>query len=459
MPDVLIIGAGAAGLSAAIDLARAGLSVEILEARDRVGGRIFTQDDSTTNSPVELGAEFVHGFPPEIWQTLQANNLLATQIAGDPWCVRNGKLDPCNFFGKAEEILDAMDDKHPDESFMQFLARRFPGDHDREAKQRATSYVSGFNAADPNDVSVHWLAHSRAADEQIEGDRAFRIKGGYRKLVGILQNQLNALNIPVYLNTVIRKIRWNSSSVQIETTTGHVGADALVRPAESSSAKSLAPTNDKSFTARYALVTLPLAILQSQSVTFDPRLPSTKISALHKLAMGKVVRVTLVFRRRFWERVGRAPSPAHSSKTLANMSFLFSDDPSFPTWWTHMPVHSPIITGWSPARCAEHLAGLSQGRVIDKAVESLSGLLGLSKSALQQELANAYFYDWDSDPFCCGAYSYVRVGGEGCQQALAAPVDDILFFAGEHTDISGHNGTVHGAIASGKRAAAEILAG
>jgi monoamine oxidase len=88
----------------------------------------------------------------------------------------------------------------------------------------------------------------------------------------------------------------------------------------------------------------------------------------------------------------------------------------------------------------------------------LSALLQVEKSHVQSQLASAYFHDWDTDPFSRGAYSYVKVGGEGCQQTLGAPVESTLFFAGEATDVSGHNGTVHGAIASGKRAAAEILA-
>ena len=87
----------------------------------------------------------------------------------------------------------------------------------------------------------------------------------------------------------------------------------------------------------------------------------------------------------------------------------------------------------------------------------MAGLLGESKEPLQSELAAAYFHDWNSDPFSLGAYSYVKVGGEGCQKTLGAPIENTLFFAGEATDTSGNNGTVHGAIASGKRATQEIL--
>src|SRR5436190_20594901 len=104
-PDILIVGAGIAGISAALELARAGLRVTVLEARDRVGGRILTQHDTTLNRPIELGAEFVHGFAPEILQVAQQHNIPVTEAEGHPWCSMEGRLQPCNIFEKANEIL------------------------------------------------------------------------------------------------------------------------------------------------------------------------------------------------------------------------------------------------------------------------------------------------------------------------------------------------------------------
>jgi monoamine oxidase len=92
-------------------------------------------------------------------------------------------------------------------------------------------------------------------------------------------------------------------------------------------------------------------------------------------------------------------------------------------------------------------------------LKALGSLLGVGMAELSQLLEAAYFHDWQSDPFSRGAYSYGAVGADGAQQALASPIENTLFFAGEATDTSGHNGTVHGAIASGRRAAQEIIRG
>ena len=119
----------------------------------------------------------------------------------------------------------------------------------------------------------------------------------------------------------------------------------------------------------------------------------------------------------------------------------------------------PIITGWAPFRCAERLSGKTRSFVVDRSLRTLGRLLNIGVDEITQLLEAAYFHDWQSDPFSRGAYSYGTVGADGAQQALASPIENILFFAGEATDTTGHNGTVHGAIASGHRAAKEILDG
>jgi len=161
---------------------------------------------------------------------------------------------------------------------------------------------------------VHWLVHSLRAAKQIEGDRAFRIAGGYQTLIDILLNELNKLNVAFELNTTVREIKWRPGSTQV--------SHKLC-------------TGDKMFTAPRALITLPLGVQQAvpDSVRFDPVLPHEKLHAMEKLVMGKVVRATLCFRDPFW----RENPTFRENKTLADMSFLLSRDEFFPTWWTEMP--------------------------------------------------------------------------------------------------------------------------
>lgn len=439
----MIIGAGAAGLAAAVTLQRSGLSVTLLEARNRIGGRMFTQRDPVFQTPIEFGAEFIHGLPSEIWGPLQARNTTITEVTGEQWCAGNGALSNCDTFSQVDEILTTMDARLPDESFLSFLERRFPESNSTpeqlEARRRAVAYVTGFNAADPNRVGVHWLVQGMRAEETIEGDRAFRSMHGYEDLLEVFRQELASTGVGMQNETVVDSVRWSRGQAEIGA---HRGNESC------------------KFAAAKVLVTLPLGVLQASFqdtgvVRFMPELPGSKLEALKRLEMGSVIRVTLRFRRRFWDAIAPLIDDRH---TLGEMSFLFSEDRWYPTWWTTMPAKLPIITGWAPFTSAERLSGKNRSFVIDQALRTLGTLLNRGAEELAQLLDEAYFHDWQSDPFSRGAYSYGAVGSDGAQEALGSPLEDTLFFAGEATDTNGHNGTVHGAIASGHRAAQEILA-
>jgi monoamine oxidase len=439
-PAVIVIGAGVAGLAAACQLGRAGMAVHIIEARDRIGGRVFTDLDPGCDCPIELGAEFIHGKPPEIWELLGKAKTEITEVQGDAWCAEQDRLSPCGFWNDVDQILQKMDDSKPDESFAAFLDRccRDPKTQAKQqAKQRAQSYVSGFNAADPALVGVHWLVKEMQAEEKIEGGRAFRCHNGYKDLLDVFQQEIKNYSIAVQTETVVRQVHWNAGSVKVE-----------IRDPKSAS----------TLEAPRVLITLPLSLLKAPVgepgvVQFTPELPGDKKAALDKLEMGKVIRVTLRFRERFWDSI----KPAGARGSLSNMSFLFGQDDWFPTWWTTNPAKSPIITGWAPFRSAERLSGKSRSFVVEHSLQTLSTLLRVSQSELQNILEDAHFHDWQSEPFSLGAYSYGKVGATEAQQVLTEPIQHTIYFAGEATDTTGNNGTVHGAIASGYRAGKQIL--
>jgi monoamine oxidase len=443
--DVLVIGAGAAGLAAARSLSAAGLTVSLLEARDRIGGRICTQHLKSLPIPIECGAEFVHGKPPETWEIIEAAGLTVCEVAETHWLVENGTIVQCKDYpSEVASIINRLNRQADepglhDQSFQQFLNERCE-DASEHARSLATAFVEGFNAAPADCISTQWLAESGRASEKIEGDKIFRILNGYDSVIEWLRAGLDPHLVTLRLNTVVTEIDWRRGRVEVkaQSSTGHPF-----------------PT----FIASRAIVTLSLGVLQAPddapgAIRFDPDLRE-KREAVGRLAMGQVIRIVLCFCDRFWEK-GQLPLNQKCGD-LSQLTFLHSPSEPFPTWWTAMPVKAAVLTGWAGGRVAESLSHLPESLVLERAVESLAHLFGLSRADVEGQLRNWFVHDWQSDPFARGAYSYVPVGALDAPVILARPVDDTLFFAGEATNTDGHSGMVHGAIATGRRAADEVL--
>jgi monoamine oxidase len=170
---------------------------------------------------------------------------------------------------------------------------------------------------------------------------------------------------------------------------------------------------------------------------------------LKRLAAGPVIKVLLRFRSAFWEKLDRG--------RYARAAFFHSPGAVFPTFWTTLPVRTPLLVAWAAGPKAERLAGANADRLIGEALASLRSIFGEATGA-ERTLEGAWVHDWQADPYARGAYSYVTTGGEGAREALAAPLSDTLFFAGEAADTAGDAGTVAGALRSGVRAAREVLA-
>jgi monoamine oxidase len=162
----------------------------------------------------------------------------------------------------------------------------------------------------------------------------------------------------------------------------------------------------------------------------------------------------LHFRDRFW--VERRPGRLRGSRRLDCLTFLHTSDPDVPVWWTAMPVRAPLLVGWAGGPAADRLSGEGHDAVLGLALRALARQLGISRRSLESGLVGWWTHDWRRDPFARGAYSYALVGGADAAAALARPVQRTLYFAGEAADPEGRTGTVHGAIASGRRAAALV---
>jgi FAD binding domain-containing protein len=161
-PDLIVVGAGAAGLSAAIKVARSGFRRDCRSAESHRRTHVHAAR-SSWHARMELGTEFIHGLPPEIWKPLETHRSDIAEVVGEPWCSVNGRLARCNFFSSVESILEKMNCRGNEESLLSFLDRRFPesaSSKKQEMRRRALAYVTGFSAADPNRVGVHWLVQS-----------------------------------------------------------------------------------------------------------------------------------------------------------------------------------------------------------------------------------------------------------------------------------------------------------
>ena len=148
---------------------------------------------------------------------------------------------------------------------------------------------------------------------------------------------------------------------------------------------------------------------------------------------------------------------------LVEPGFIHSGDEGFPTWWTALPAPASqqapplVLTAWAGGPKAEKLSASPDAALAERAIDSLNRILGADRAAVASEIQDWRFHNWRRDPFARGAYTYAGLGGLEARRRLAVPVENTLYFCGEATDTEGHAATVHGALASGRRAARQIL--
>jgi monoamine oxidase len=420
--DVVVIGAGAAGLAAARDLSEAGRRVVVLEARTRLGGRVCTIHHPEWPIPVDLGAEFLHGEAREARRIADAADLGVIEIP-DRHAWADGRIQP---MGDAWKRLATLRRRIPargrDVSFAEFLARRRMAPSDREL---ARLFVEGYYAAHMDQASAQALRAS-PGDSQ-ETSRQFRLASGYSGVVHWLRAGLDPERVRVRLGTVVSEVRWKRGEVEV-------------------SHRSRAGTRDEWTAARAAVITLPIGVLKAPpgeigAVRFTP-VPPMLQRALGALEVSHVCKLVLRFRDAFWEDKGP-------------FDFFHDRQGPFPTWWASSPWQVPVLTAWAGGPRAEALRDLDASALADRGLDALARMMAMRRRVLEELLEAWRLHDWRRDPFSRGAYSYVGVGGLPAQRGLKRPVADTLYFAGEATETE-EMGTVAGAIASGRRAARSV---
>lgn len=406
---------------AARELAKAGAEVELVEARNRLGGRIHTLPAASGGAAIELGAEFIHGADHDVWPIVREAKLRTHKVPDRHWRPSPGGLvKEKKFWDKLEQVFSRINPAVPDQDFRSFIDQAWSIND--EAKKLSVDYVEGFHAAPADQISIQALAKAEAAAEREDATHTFRITDGYGALVSWLTHELKTLGVSISTETVVRRLHWEP---------GRVDATAETL------------TGERAFRAGCAIITLPLGVLKGEgpsSLVFEPRLPA-KQRTIHGLAIGAIVKVTLQFRARFWPN--------------NNFGFIHSDERWFRTWWSD--ERGPVLTGWAGGPRAERLVREGKEAILRFAVQAVSGLFKADPARVQDWLVSSHYHDWAGDEFSRGAYSYTPVGMVELPRHLGAAVKDTLFFAGEATDAEGDQGTVHGALRSGCRVAREIL--
>jgi monoamine oxidase len=413
--DVVVVGAGAAGLMAARTVAETGLDVVVLEGRKRAGGRILTIRPPDLTCAVELGAEFVHGDAPLTRELLDEAGLELSRLEAESFQARAGRIGPAEAWKSIERVLGALDEeREPDRSFAEFLRSPDAAGFDARDRERALAFVEGFHAADPERVSERGLAREGGGGAVSGG----RIPAGYDRIVDRLADGLVGR---IRFAHVVKRCAWSDDGVTLW------GAGFSTR-------------------ARAAIVAVPHAVLRAPakaaaSITFDPVVfgLAAKLAAVET---GDVVRLVIA-----------TDAPAAAVFGLqADAFFLHTPACDFNAFWSVEPSGVPALVAWSGGARSR---GLPRGRDarFRAALETLRVAAGPAGARFAASARTAHAHDWRRDPFARGAYGYPVVGG-GPLEPLHTGA---LAFAGEA--FAGKTiGTVEGALDTGRDAARELLA-
>ena len=411
--DILIIGAGIAGLAAGRKFTKAFKNVVILEAAERPGGRIADLEDASFPGPVMLGAEFIHGKLPLTLALLKEAGVGYQPIEGRSVKMTGGKIDQT---GDEDidwpAVMDRLGALEEDMSLREFLSLHFGDDKYRNLRDAVENFAKGFDAADPSAASAMALFR----EWEMEEDEQYRVDGGYGRVVSFLEGECLLYGCEIHYNSVVKEVNWRPGFAEVVTADGrHFGAEKVI-------------------------VTVPAGVLQLKeeapaSILFYPPLPS-RFDAVQDMGVGPVIKIILSFGDAFWE-----------AKTGTNAGFIFSKG-VFPTWWTQSPSQVPVLTGWMAGPAVGEYSGAPDETILELAVTSLASILGMPSTEIRSHLLAWKVGNWAANPFSNGAYTYPTVAVPRPSEILASPVEGTLFFAGEAAYEGRYGGTVEAALAS-----------
>jgi monoamine oxidase len=429
---VVVAGAGLAGLVAARDLEAGGAGVVVVEARDRVGGRVHTLRDGFADSQhAEAGADLIEAEQTHVLELARELRLEPVRILRRGWGFygtdRTGRLRIRNTLTSFDRAADHLAAEMRDyrlaggrwdspitaaiarQSVAEWLARR-KADGDLVA---AVKGLRGFFLADPEDLSLIALVDEFASGDAPGGSAQFRIRDGNDRLATAMAGKQRGR---VLLKTVVRRVVQHAAGVQVSVEGGR----------------------RHQIDADFAVIALPASTLRD--VQFDPPLPPAQTGAIATLRYGAATRVLLQFDRRFWRQPARP--------------YAFgSDQPTGAVWdGNEQQARRPgILSLLAGGRASSEVRAIMQAGGIDALIERLMWLGTPSTLVAHKVVA------WEDDEWSRGGYAYFDPSFDPALRQWLGRAFGRLTFAGEHTSAGGQ-GYMNGAVESGKRAAAEVRA-
>ncbi len=419
---ILIIGAGIAGLAAARSLHDSGYAVTVLEARDRIGGRVWT-DHAWPGIPLDLGASWIHGINGNPIKALADQWGVTTVFSDyDNLAVydRHGRkltaaeLDELFLYLTAvdETITAAQEEADEDMPLSAPIAAAAEEEELTPEQMIQLNYVVNAAIEQEYAADVDELSLLEWNQDEDQSGHDVLFPGGYDQIIHPL-----AAGLDVRLSHVVSEVRYGDEEVTIVT-------------------------NQGTFNGRQAIITIPLGVLKKGSIRFDPPLPAWKQAAIGRLGMGLLNKTYLRFPHVFWdadvEMIGRISTPKGKWAEFLNMA---------------QHTGQPVLCGFNAAAYGRALEARSDTDIVAEMMAALRQMFG---PAIPEPEA-WHITRWASDPFAYGSYSFIPVGASGDDyETLAQPLGVTLFFAGEATQRA-FPSTVHGAYLSGQRAAQEIL--
>lgn len=420
---VIVIGAGASGIYAAHLLMKQGVDVTILEASNRIGGRMMA-NTSFADFPIEMGAEEIHGKRSVLYDlaAFVAPENLVEHTGKDFYWMNNLLRDEQNLLSQSEyagevetmfQLIDSLG-TYPEENKLlsQYLVDfpLIPSLHPIVNALVANEYGSSNNR-------IGMLALKEAEAGYSSGDESFGLNGiSYWQL---FEYAFSDAIGKVVLNEAVKTIDYSGSIVRVKSIHG------------------------VEYVADRVLVTIPLTILKNNSIEFLPALPSEKLQAIQSIEMGGGIKITIKFTSPFWDP---------DTQSILGASIV-------PEYWVTAADKTSngfYLTAFIMGESADNLALLSENAAIQELLSELSTLY--PNGNVQSLFSGEFLYkNWANEPYIGGSYSYPSINSAGQRENLASSISNKLFFAGEATNYDGHLATVHGAMETGYRAAIEIL--